>query len=96
MSQYLYSLKVGGDGLKIQAPSVDSFNVFDTTTGEATTAELLWQTYDGSSDIITVDPKTGDITPVVSGSLAIETITYVVPTPTGLISPVFEIGRAHV
>ena len=85
MSQYLYSLKVGGSSLTIPAPSIDSFNVFDTGTGEQATAELLWQTYDGSSDIITVDPKTGEITPVGVGT------TYVIvsvsndPLTTGLV-----------
>ena len=65
MSQYLYSLKVNGGSVTIPAPSVDSFNVFNSNNGGKTDAKLLWQTYDGNNNIITVNPDTGEITPVV-------------------------------
>ena len=85
MSQYLYSLKVNGGSVTIPAPSVDSFNVFNSNNGGKTDAKLLWQTYDGNNNIITVNPDTGEITPVGVG------ITYVIvsiandPLTTGLV-----------
>ena len=85
MSQYLYSLKVNGGSVTIPAPSVDSFNVFNSNNGGKTDAKLLWQTYDGNNNIITVNPDTGEITPVGVGT------TYVIvsiandPLTTGLV-----------
>jgi alpha-tubulin suppressor-like RCC1 family protein len=89
MSQYLYSLKqVNADGPTVQltTPTIDSFNVFDSNTGEASTADLLWQTYDGNSDVVEiVDAKNGIIRPVGVGT------TYVIvsiandPLTTGLV-----------
>lgn len=86
MDKYLYSLKVGGPNETLPAPSVDSFNVFDTGTGDATDAELLWQTYDGLNNVVEiVNASTGEIKPVGVGTTYIIVSIANDPLTTGLV-----------
>ncbi|MCC8066250.1 MAG: hypothetical protein LIO94_04010, partial [Clostridiales bacterium] len=70
--EYTYSLRVD-DTVQLGRPTISSFNLLNGSEGTSTEGlDLKWQTWDGKSNIVTVDEANGTLTGIDEGT------TYVI------------------